>query len=144
MFPYLRRPDPAHFPPHPVYGKALLTTPHPQDSPIQPDRLLLNLDRISRQLHRSLYRLPTKSSSPHITPYPQDKGLLTRKCSEMTPPRKLLSMRKVLVRGRSEAVLKSGKQEVWVFRKVKAGKRSLHDEKLQSMLGSIEKSLAKA
>jgi hypothetical protein len=62
----------------------------------------------------------------------------------MTPPRKLLSMRKLLVRGRSEAVLKSGKQEVWVFRRVKAGKPSLHDEKLQSMLGSIEKSLAKA
>lgn len=143
MFPYLRRPDPAHFPPHPVYGKALLTTPHPQDSPIQPDRLLLNLDRISRQLHRSYYRFPTKSSSPSVSSNPQGKGLLTRKRSEMTPPGKLLSMKKVLVRGRSEAILKSGQQEMWVFRRVKAGKQNLNDEILQRMLGSIERSLAK-
>lgn len=142
MFPYLRKPDPAHFPPHPIYGKALLTTPRPilsQDTPIQPDRLLLNLDRISRQLRRSLHHFPNKSlSNPSSS---RQQGPELRKQSETTPMRKLLKKRLV---GRSEAVLRNSQQDVWVFRRVKkVGKQSLRNQELQSMLGSIEKSLAR-
>ena len=142
MFPYLRRPDPAHMPPHPIYGKALLTTPRPvlsQDTPIQPDRLLLNLDRISRQLRRSLHRFPKQSSSNHSSPHQQGPEPRQR---ETTPSKKLLGLKKRLVKARSEAVLRNSQQDVWVFRRVKAGKQSLHNQELQSMLGSIEKSLA--
>lgn len=143
MFPYLRRPDPSHQPSHPVYGPALFSsTLQPlslQETPVTQDRLMRRLDQMSRQIHRSLQRLPGGYGSH--SPQRSDRERLglqfERKYTDVTPSRKLLSQHTRHPEGsRSDS---QWKRRVWVFRRVKGGKGVLRDKDLQEKLGRIEK-----